>query len=299
MPEHPSTELADAVFQALAYSDVFDFPFTACEVYRYLPRVSASYDDVSRALMADPRFINKGKYFLLVGREHIISIREQRAAHSKKLLPYGLKYGRILGSLPFVRMVALTGSLAVMNISKNVDFDYMLVTQPGRLWTARACALLFNRLTKSFGHTICPNLIISENCLKWHQQDLYSAHEFCQMIPITGIETYRKLISTNDWIRDFLPNAYVESGSLPLEKSSSFQKLLEFPLRGKLGGRTERWEMNRKIARFSKQDGFGEETIFTADMCQGNFDHHRRWTASQLEQRISKFKAETIMVREP
>jgi hypothetical protein len=298
MPERFSTELSEAVFQAIVYSDVFDFPLTVREVHRYLPWISASYDDVYQALRADSRFISHGNYFHLAGRQNLVSMREQRAGRSKKLLPYALHYGRILGSLPFVRMVALTGSLAVMNISRDVDFDYMLVTQPGRLWTARAFVLLFNRFTKRFGHTICPNLIVSQNCLQWHQQDLYSAHEFCQMIPITGMDSYRKLIKANDWIKDFLPNAYVETNDLPLEKSSRFQKLLEFPLHGRLGNRFEQWEMDRKIARFSKQEGFGEETIFSADMCQGNFDHHRRWTEVQLEQRISKFEVEDLIVSE-
>jgi hypothetical protein len=296
MPERFSTELSDAVFQAIVYSDVFDFPLTAREVHRFLPWISASYDDVQQMLRTDSRFIKHGDYFHLAGRENLVSMREQRAGRSKKLLPYALNYGRILGSLPFVRMVALTGSLAVMNVSRDVDFDYMLVTQPGRLWTARAFVLLFNRFTKLFGHTICPNLIVSQNCLQWHQQDLYSAHEFCQMIPITGMDIYRKLMKANDWIRDFLPNAYIESSSLVLGKNIFLKRFLEFPLHGQLGKCFEQWEMDRKIARFRKQEGFGEETVFTADICQGNFDHHRQWTEAQLEQRISKFEVEVSRV---
>ena len=46
----------------------------------------------------------------------------------------------------------------------------------------------------------------------------------------------------------------------------SIQSLLELPLRGKFGDRFESWEMDRKIARFSKQAGFGEETIFNAEI---------------------------------
>jgi hypothetical protein len=44
--------------------------------------------------------------------------------------------------------------------------------------------------------------------------------------------------------------------------------------------------MNRKIARFSKQPGFGEETIFNAEICQGNFDHHRKRTHEVFRQRL-------------
>jgi hypothetical protein len=202
-----------------------------------------------------------------------------------------LRYGRILGRLPFIRMVALTGSLAVLNVSGDEDFDYMLIALPGRLWTARAFALVFNRFVKLFGHTICPNLILSENALEWSRHDLYSAREFCQMIPITGLDTYQKLMHANAWVREYLPNAYMESGSLlsnSHKRGSVLQNFLEFFLRGTLGDRFEQWEMNRKIRRFSAQEGFGEETIFTADICQGNFDHHSKWTREALEQRLDK-----------
>jgi hypothetical protein len=176
----------------------------------------------------------------------------------------------------------------------------MLVTAPGRLWTARAFVLLFGRFIRLFGHTICPNLMITENSLDWHQHDLYSARELCQMIPITGKDTYRTLMKENEWVNGLLPNAIMESGgSLPNKQDSILQKSLEFLLSGKLGDRFENWEMDRKIARFSKQDGFGEETVFNAELCQGNFDHHRKWTQEKLEQRLSHFKTEELLVKAP
>jgi hypothetical protein len=199
-------------------------------------------------------------------------------------------------------MVGLTGSLAVLNVSKNEDFDYMLVTIPGRVWTARAFAVLFNRSARLSDHTICPNLIVSENALEWPLHDLYSARELYQMVPITGLDVYQRLLRANAWAKDFLPNAFVDSGSvaaapwrhlLPEMKKQAFaiQTLLELLLRGTLGDRFEEWEMNRKIARFSKQPGFGEETIFTADVCQGNFHHHRKWTREVYENKLTALAA--------
>ena len=303
MLEHISTEISQAVLQAVLYSDIFDFPLTVREVHRYLPGIVASYEDVCEVLSAEDRFVKTGDYVTLAGREYLVNVREEREDRSKKLFPYALKYGRIIGRLPFVRMVALTGSLAVRNVSGNIDLDYMLVTRPGRLWTARAFSLLFGRFTKILGHTVCPNLIVSENYLEWHQRDLYTAREFSQMIPISGREIYRKLMRANGWIKDFLPNAYREPESLLLEsrgqRAFALQKLLEFLLRGELGNRLEQWEMQRKITRFSKQDRFGDETVFTADICQGNFDHHRKWTEEQLELRNSKFNVDMQEIRQP
>ena len=299
MPELFSDEISQAILQTLLYSDVFDFPLTAQEAHRFLHGKLATYDEVVQALNEDPRCSKRENYFTLIGRGELVDIRKQRESRSKELMPFALKYGRILGSLPFVRMVALTGSLAVMNVSMDPDFDYLLVTHPGRLWTARAFTLLFGRLTRLLGHTICPNLILTENSLAWHQHDLYSARELCQMIPISGKDVYRELMKANGWVQEFLPNAFTELYGEPnvQERVSVLQKTPELLLRGKLGNYFEQWEMNRKIARFSKQEGFGEETVFNAELCQGNFDHHRKWTQKKLEQRLSNFETEELLVK--
>ena len=282
-------KLTRAVMETVAYSDIFEYPLTADEVYRYLCGVSASLDEVS-LILKNGLLTQTGEYFTLPGREALGDVRRQREKRSRVLLPTAIRYGRILGTLPYIRMVALTGSLAVLNVSKNADFDYMLVTVPGRVWTARAFAVLLNRMVKGLGHTICPNLIVSQNALEWPLHDLYSARELYQMIPITGMDVYYKLIQANPWAKAFLPNASLESGSL-LPKSQkripALQSLLEWFLRGVPGDRFERWEMNRKIARFSKQAGFGEETFFNAEVCQGNFHHHRKWTHEIYQDKLN------------
>ena len=282
--------LERAILEALTYSDIFDYPLRLDELHRYLP-VPTDMDELPAVLSAlNGQVDSEDDFYFLAGREETVQIRTQRSARSNKLLPAALRYGQALGNLPFIRMVALTGSLAVLNISKNVDFDYMLVTRPGRVWTARAFAVLFNRIVRRFGHPVCPNLIVSENALEWPLHDIYSARELYQMIPITGMDVYQRLLRANPWTKDFLPNAFLDSGSLLPKlqnRTSEFQRFLELPLRGQLGDRLEHWEMNRKIARFSKQDGFGEETIFNADVCQGNFHHHRKWTHEVFQQKLS------------
>lgn len=298
MLDHSSRDLSRAVLHTLAYADIFDYPLTGREIHHYLTAISAPLDAVVRTLQEQRLFTRTGDYYTLAGRVEIVSIRAEREARSRQLMPRALQYGRILGALPYVRMVALTGSLAVSNVSKNQDFDYMLVTAPGRVWMARAFALAFNRFTRLKGYTLCPNLLLSENALAWPVHDLYSARELCQMIPITGFDVYSKLMQMNQWVASFLPNAYMGSKSLLLENSQehtpsgrpAFQRFLEILMRCKLGDRFEAWEMNRKVARFSRQQGFGEETIFNAEVCQGNFDHHGSWTRQALERRLTEFE---------
>ena len=290
MLEWTSSEISRSVLDTLLYSDIFDFPLTAPEIHKYLYGRTATYDEVCRVLDSEPRFVREGNYITLPGRRELVSLREERELRSQELLPIALAYGRVIGRLPFIRMVALTGSLAVHNVSNDFDFDYMLVTKPGRLWTARAFVLLFGRWTRMQGHTICPNLLISENSLAWRQHDMYSARDFCQMVPIVGFDVYQKLIKVNPWVAEFLPNAYKELIGVSIEKKKlDFkQSTFEFSLRGSFGDRLERWEMERKVVRFSRQEGYSEETIFSADICQGNFDHHRYRTEQEFQTRMNR-----------
>jgi hypothetical protein len=109
-------------------------------------------------------------------------------------------------------------------------------------------------------------------------------------------------LEANAWAKDFLPNAFLESGSRAAgpwrhlllhsrKQASALQSFLELPLRGEPGDMFEAWEMNRKIARFAKQAGFGEETIFNAEVCQGNFHHHRKWTSAVFEEKLAALAA--------
>jgi hypothetical protein len=298
-----SISLAHAILQALTYSDIFDYPLRFDELHRYIP-LRADADELSVTLDSMREQVEyQNEFYFLAGRDEIVDIRKEREARSRKLFPIAIRYGKILGALPFIRMVALTGSLAVLNLSKNADFDYMLVTAKGRVWTARAFALALNRLARPFGHTICPNLIVSESALEWPLRDLYSARELIQMIPISGMDVYQEVMKVNAWTREILPNASNANEKKDNSRNSPIRairvKLFQSPpeifLRGKLGDKFESWEMTRKIARFSKQPGFGEETVFTAEVCQGNFHHHRKWAHNAFQERLYALEKEVTV----
>jgi hypothetical protein len=227
-------------------------------------------------------------FYFLAHRHEIVKTRIEREKNSRAAFQRACRYGAILGSLPFVRMVTLTGSLAMLNLSRDADMDYMLVTQPGRLWLARAFAVLFGRLMRVTGDRICVNLLVSESALEWHPRDLYSAREMCQMIPLADKNVYYRLLAANAWIKSFLPNADSEPALTPKARPTSFfQKWLEFPLIGKVGDALESWAMRLQLNKIILTYGTGNEVNFSADLCQGNFHDHRRGTEESLNERLA------------
>ncbi|MBL8098347.1 MAG: hypothetical protein JNK81_04155 [Anaerolineales bacterium] len=280
--------LSQAILETLAYSDIFDYPLTLDELHKYLT-ISATKEEIENHIPKVKHVGFKDGYYFLENRAEIVEIRKTRSMKSIKSLKRALFYGKILGLLPFVRMVSITGSLAVLNLSKLADMDYMLITQPNRLWLARACAVTFGRLMRLFGDKICVNLLVSENALLWPLHDLYSAREMYQMIPITGFATYQKLLHQNQWTKTFLPNASLELNHFqinPQEKSSLIQRLLEFLFKGKFGDFIENWTMKLQLNHIFATYGKGLEANFSADICQGNFHDHRKWADEVFAERL-------------
>src|SRR5262249_17496453 len=134
--------LERAIYSTVAYRDVFHFPLTTSEIHRYLHGCSASQEQVTAALAMGPlreyHVETDGANFALRGRGALFAIRRARTQLSTERWPTALRMGRFLASLPNVRMVAITGSLAAENFSRRADIDFLLLTDGGTMWRTRA-----------------------------------------------------------------------------------------------------------------------------------------------------------------
>jgi hypothetical protein len=288
----PSENLLHSVFHTLAYADIFNYPLTAEEVYRYLTSQKASREDVARVLADETLFTRVEEYFVLRGREEIVKTRKRRAEFCVRLWLKAARYGRIIAMLPFVRMVAVTGSLAMNNTDEGKDVDYMIVTAPNHLWTCRALSLLVARFAKLEDVNLCPNYLVTTNAMELRERSLYVAHELAQMIPLSGMNIYREIRRLNVWIHDYLPNVLMEpempQGAKPAENQSFLQKVLEIPFHFPFANWLEKWEMNRKIARLTREQSSSFESYFSADVCKGHIDRHGENVVTALAVRLQK-----------
>jgi hypothetical protein len=291
-PKARGTMVLRSVFHTLAYADVFDYPLTAHEVYRYLPSAGASFEDVNQALADEALFSKIEDYYTLRGREEIVETRNRRAEFAGRLWPKAARYGRIIASLPFVRMVAVTGSLAMSNAEEGKDIDYMIVTAPNHLWSTRALSLLIVRFAKLESVNLCPNYLITTNVLELEERSLYIAHELAQMIPLSGMEIYDEMHRLNDWMVDYLPNAFTVPETPPnvklVQKHSLLQKALEMLFRLPFANWFENWEMKRKIVRLTHEQSLSVESFFSADVCKGHVDRHGESVVTALAVRLQK-----------
>ncbi len=275
--------IANAILDTLSYADLFDYALTADEVHRYLIGVRASREEIDRVLDDHSRLNGNvcrvNGFLTLPERESSVSSRLLWSVQARRLWRRARFYSSIIAYLPFVRMVAISGGLAMDN-ARDFDMDLLIVTAPGRLWLVRGLVVALVRVARLRGDKLCPNFLLTENALLIPSRDLYNAHEIAQMAPLYGFEIYRKMRTLNAWAKEFLPNAFEanEIESKPLNRAGAWVKeMFERMLNGKPGDRIEAWEMSRKIRKLSAQIPPDADAVhFSADVCRGFFSGHGR-----------------------
>lgn len=196
------------------YHNLFDYPLNFSEIIRWLPHVS--FCNYGKQMI---RFAHKNGFYYLKGREGLIYKRILRKRISAKKLEIAKSASKILSFLPGIKMVGVTGSLAMSNSTEDSDIDLMIITKAGNLWTTRLLTYFvlstthfvmrrpFDRNQKD---KLCLNMWFDENDLVWQKKDrnIYTAHEIGQILLLVNRnKTYEKFLRCNRWILGFWPNS--------------------------------------------------------------------------------------------
>lgn len=292
------SEIEAAILETVLYSDLFDYPLTYREIVHYLTGVEADEDTI-RACLQSPLHLNGhlkqvDGYVVARRREALIDRRDARQSASSRLWIHARRFVRVLAALPFVRMVAITGALAMDNSAPGDDVDVMIVTTRGRVWTARMWAVGVVYIGKLFGARLCPNYVISEDALTLERRDLFAAHELAQTVPLYGFEMFDRLCAANAWTYAYLPNAREplrrEPEIRPGRIGRAFQRAAERLLGGRPGDAIEEREMRRKQRKFAKLITPASSAILDRDHVKGHFDDYGGRVMQLYARRLAQFR---------
>lgn len=286
----------EAILRAVIYADLFDYPLTSEEIHRYLPGhrepLSVVQEEMASNRQLLERLSSSPPYWFLEGRHHLVALRHEREAYARDLWPQAWHHARLMAAMPFVRLVALSGSLTMNNVTgSRDDLDFLIVAQRGRVWLARGLVILIVRLAHRAGIELCPNYVLAEHALQLGEPSLYTAHELAQIVPLYGGNTYQRLLDNNRWMADFLPNASPRRNAAREISPQALQRqrILERLLTRRLGDALERWERQRKIPRLRliAQEQGSVNAVYTPDLCKGHVHDHatdvRRRYAAHLQ----------------
>ncbi|MFH0863599.1 MAG: hypothetical protein V1858_00710 [Candidatus Gottesmanbacteria bacterium] len=235
-----------AVLKTLVYADIFDYPLNFEELHRFLisdkPLSFFEFKKMLMQISTDLEQINTGReFYFLSGRDKLVDLRKKREKWGKEKFKIAQKVGEWFKIIPWIKMVGITGALAINNSDKNDDIDILIVCSKNRLWLTR---LLVTILTEILGirrrpeknkdksrysffltsihprcelgnlevrNKICLNMFLDEDHLlvPIKERDLYTAHEVCQLKLLWDRgECYQKFLNSNQWIKKYLPNAF-------------------------------------------------------------------------------------------
>jgi hypothetical protein len=270
--------LERSILRTVAYSDVFDFPLTDGELHRYLDTVSASPAAVAGAArrLVGSTICSEDGMVALADRGELFAVRRRREVHAARLWPAARRWGRILGRLPLVRMVALTGALAMDNVEADADIDYLIVTEPGRVWLCRAMVIQLVRAARLTGIVVCPNWLLAANAVELGDRSLFVARELAQMVPLVGVDAYRRMRRLNRWTEVLLPNAVgpPRPGKPTARRRGPLTVAAEAVLLSRTGAIVETWERRRKTREILGSSPGSPEVVLDTHQCKGHVDAH-------------------------
>lgn len=238
---------------SILYHDLFDYPLNFQDLIKWQSGKNIS------GIKRTGKITSKRGFYFLEGREGLIYKKLLRKRISAKKIKIAKKVSSLLSFVPGVKMVAVTGSLAMENSSEESDIDLMIVTKRGFLWTTRLLAYsavrLFGIQTRNPGegeqkNKLCLNIWLDESDLSWPRGDrnIYTAHEIAQIIPLVNKDkTYEMFLLENKWILNFWPNAVRLNKNLDTPPSSFL--LSPLSLIEKLAFKLQYQYMKNKITR--------------------------------------------------
>lgn len=271
--------LEHSIYNTIRYFNMFDMPVTATQIWRalildhddsrvrwhgeHLPSLSAVREMLWSSQWLRGRLETHWGYFFVKGQK--ASVRRRLARHviaqhkwrlARRLAPW-------LAVVPFVNMIAGSGSLALSNTRPESDFDLFVVVRAGRIWTARLWLLLVAQLLgrrrkhwdRLAPDRLCLNHYVTDEAMVMPSvvRNLYTAVAYTHLTPLFNENVLARFQMANaPWIKSYLmyPDAPVLAAkqgiSLP-SPLSWFKGLIEGILSEPVGDALERWA--RRVQR--------------------------------------------------
>ena len=212
-----------AIARSVIYASLFDYPLTLDQLHASLISSSLTREQIQGTFEASLRLqtviAREDGYFFPAGRGDLVSERRRREVRSRAFLARHARVLQLVCSLPYVRMVALSGSIAHLNLEDGGDMDLFIVTRGRRVWTVTVAMIAITRLL-GVRRVMCANFVMADTHLGIEQQDLFTANQVLHLKPLLGPEVLEGFVAANPFVKRFYPNR-------PAQASTDF--LLQSP----------------------------------------------------------------------
>jgi hypothetical protein len=245
------------VLATLAYFHMFDYPLRKREIFLFLGQ-EGDFDDmetVLEKLVAETAIYKLGEFYSLSSDFSLSTRRRKGNAKATRMLQMAGRVAAFISRFPFVRGVAVSGSLSKSFAGDTADIDFFIITSANRLWIARTFLHLFKKVSflLQMQHYFCMNYFVDEAAPEIIEKNIYTAIEVTTLLPLRGKSSFEKFFSANEWTKEFLPNNYTRISSAKQNRDNLLKTVVETFLSGRMGNTLDNFLMKLTAKNWAKK----------------------------------------------
>jgi predicted nucleotidyltransferase len=245
------------ILSTLVYFDIFNYPITQSEIIHFCRKTYShrEFSDSLSSMVGEGVIFRFDEFYTLQNDYSVIPRRRTGNLKAKQMLKSADKVAVILSWFPFVRGIAISGSLSKNYADDQSDIDLFIITAKNRLWLARTlmhCLKKISFLVKR-EHLFCMNYYIDESQLEIKEKNIYTATEIATLLPLRGITAFREFYKKNTWSREYLPNHQMRVSYVKEMQRSIVKRFLEILLDNGFGNLLDNFFMKLTDRRWHKK----------------------------------------------
>jgi hypothetical protein len=226
-----------AIIKTLSYSGVFGYTLSFFQLTgNLITNQNFTAKKIRKELnrLIDSKVVRKtkGRYILKGIKSHDT---QKTHKNSQKIIEENKPIIKTLSKIPWIKMIAVTGSVANYDAKEEDDIDLLFITEKNRLWITRGFVFLILKILRvlpkdTSERKICPNLFIDERNLSWakKRRNLYVAQNIISTQPlIWRDDIYFDFINANKWIFRYYKNFALTFPNKSADKNKENNRLMK------------------------------------------------------------------------
>lgn len=221
-----------SILKPIVYFSVFNHPLTQEETFLFSEVTNKETVIEELNELTDAGIINKiDNFFLLENNPSHVKKRVTGNFEAEKIMPKVKKVGSFISKFPFIKGVAVSGSLSKGYFDDESDFDFFVITKTKKVWISRLFLAIYKRLfLKNSYKEFCVNYFVSTSTLEIEEKNRFTATEIATVIPLYGKTEFSNFYNANKWIEDYFPNIELQKKNDTVKeiKKPFFTKTIQF-----------------------------------------------------------------------
>jgi hypothetical protein len=235
------------ILATLTYFNLFEYPLKKGEIFIFLGHTGDmdEFEDALDNLVNESAIFKIGDFYSLDDDYTLAERRNKGNERASALLKKAERAAAIISAFPYVKGVAVSGSLSKHYADENADIDFFIITAANRLWIARTLLHIFKKFTFLFNmqELFCMNYFIDEAEPGIQEINIYTATEIATIMPLRGNGIFDHFFKVNNWTKSFFPNKFMYVPSPKEIKKTWFKFITEKILDNRVGNSMDNYLM--------------------------------------------------------